>query len=354
MRERLLTPGPVALHPQASAVLSEPQTYHRDAAAKAEVLRARQLLAQALATEGQVLLMTGSGTLGMDALVSNLFSPGERVYVPVSGKFSERWAEIATAEGLEVIREDFPWGRALDPAAIATSLRKADPVGILLTHSESSTGVLNDVRAIVAASRGVSPEILVGVDMITSLMVTEARLEAWDIDAAVAGSQKGLMCPPGLALVALAPRALARLKPRGYYLDLARELKAQKSGETAFTPAINLIRAVRAVAECEVPRLPELISERWTQNETLYQAGEAQGLKPVPDRRSPACAAFWLPEGVEYGQIKAAFAKRGALIAGGQGQFSGKIFRISLMGYYDRFDAQAVAEILQEVATEIG
>lgn len=353
MRERLLTPGPVALHPEASAILSEPQTYHRDAAAKAEVLRARELLAAAFATEGQVLILTGSGTLGMDALVSNLFSPGERVYVPVSGKFSERWAEIATAEGLEVVREDFPWGRALDPETIAASLRKADPAGILLTHSESSTGALNDVRAIVAASREVRPEILVGVDMITSLLVAEARLEAWGIDAAVAGSQKGLMCPPGLALVALAPRALERLKPRGYYLNLERELKAQKSGETAFTPAINLIRAVRAVAECEVPRLPELISERWAQNEILYRAGEAQ-LKPVPDRRSPACAAFWLPEGVEYAQIKAAFAKRGAIIAGGQGQLTGKIFRISLMGYYDRFDAQAVAEILREVVMEIG
>ena len=353
MRERLLTPGPVALHPKASAALGEPQTYHRDSAAKAEGQRARELLSRAFATEGQVLLLTGSGTLGMDALAVNLFAPGERVYVPVSGKFSERWAEIATAEGLEVIREDFPWGKALDPVQIAASIGEASPAGVLLTHSESSTGVLNDIRAIVSASREAIPELLVGADMITSFMVSEVGLEGWGIDAAVAGSQKGLMCPPGLALVALSPRALERLQPRGYYLNLERELKAQKSGETAFTPAINLIRAVRAVAECEVPRLGELIRERWFQNEILYRAGASQGLKPVPDRASPACAAFWLPEGVDYAQIKAAFARRGALIAGGQGQLAGKIFRVSLMGYYDRFDAQAVAGILQEVASEL-
>ena len=161
------------------------------------------------------------------------------------------------------------------------------------------------------------------------------------------------MCPPGLGFVALSPRALERLKPRGYYLDLARELKAQKEGESAWTPAINLVLAVAAVLEEVLPRLEEHLALKAWQNALLYGVGEEGGLRPVPKRFSPAVAAFYLPEGVPYARVKEAFAQRGAVIAGGQGPLKGKVFRLSLMGAYDRYEALGVAAMFREVLEEI-
>ncbi|RDI95133.1 alanine--glyoxylate aminotransferase family protein [Meiothermus sp. QL-1] len=345
-RPRLLTPGPVELHPKALEALSRPQLHHRSDAAKQVFLQAKAGLEQAFQTQGQVLMLTGSGTLGMDALVRNLFAPGSRVLVPVHGNFSERWARIALEAGLCVERVELAWGRVVRPEHLEGPAGPFE--GLLLTHSESSTGALNDVRTLAQAFKARYPEALVVVDAITSLFVSEFALEAWGLDAAVAGSQKGLMCPPGLAYVALSPRAIERLRPRDFYLNLASELKVQKDGESAWTPAINLVAATAAVLEELLPRLPEHLALKRQQNEILYAAGEALGLQPVPEVRSPATTCFYLPEGATYAQVKAAFAARGATIIGGQGQLKGKVFRVSLMGYSDLYDAHAVAQMMRE------
>ncbi|GAA5334706.1 MULTISPECIES: pyridoxal-phosphate-dependent aminotransferase family protein [Thermus] len=347
--EWLLTPGPVRLHPKALEALAQPQLHHRTEPARALFLEARSLLKKAFGTEGEVLILTGSGTLAMEALVQNLFAPGERVLVPVYGKFSERFYEIALAAGLEAERLDFPYGRVPRPEDVA---RKGFQ-GLLLVHSETSTGALVDLPALARAFKEANPEGLVGVDMVTSLLVREVALEAYGVDAALSGSQKGLMCPPGLGFVALSPRALERLRPRGYYLDLARELKAQREGESAWTPAINLVGAVRAVLEAVLPDLEAHLALKAWQNALLYQVGEALGLRPVPEVRSPAVAAFYLPEGVPYRAVKEAFARRKAVIAGGQGPLKGKIFRLSLMGAYDRYEALGVAALFREAFADI-
>jgi len=345
-RPRLLTPGPVELHPKALEALSRPQLHHRSDAAKRIFLHAKAGLESAFHTQGQVLMLTGSGTAAMDALVHNLFSPGSRVLVPVQGNFSERWAKIAAEAGLEVVRLELEWGRVVQPEHLEAPEGPFD--GLLLTHSESSTGALNDVRTLAQAFKARFPEALVVVDAITSLFVTEFELEGWGLDAAACGSQKGLMCPPGLAYVALSPRALEHLKPRGFYLNLAAELKVQSSGESAWTPAINLVAATATVLEELLPQLPEHIALKKQQNEILYAAGEQLGLRAVPEVRSPATTCFYLPEGVSYAQVKEAFAARGATIIGGQGQLKGKVFRLSLMGYSDLYDAHAVAQMMRE------
>lgn len=350
-RSRLLTPGPVELHPRAQEALGRPQLHHRSEAAKQVFLRAKAGLEAAFQTRGQVLLLTGSGTLGMDALVQNLFAPGERVLVPVHGNFSERWAKIAQEAGLQVERLELPWGRVVLPEHLE---KPSGPFsGLLLTHSESSTGALNDVRTLAQVFKARFPEALVVVDAITSLFVSPFALEGWGLDAAVAGSQKGLMCPPGLAYLALSPRAIGRLKPRGFYLNLASELKAQSSGESAWTPAINLVAATAAVLEEVLPRLEEHLALKQAQNQILYAAGEGLGLKPVPEVKSPATTCFYLPDGVSYAQVKEAFAARGATIIGGQGQLKGKVFRVSLMGYSDLYDAYAVAQLMQEALVSL-
>ncbi|GGM92133.1 aspartate aminotransferase [Thermus composti] len=345
----LLTPGPVRLHPKALEALSRPQLHHRTAPAREVFLKARALLKAAFRTEGEVLILTGSGTLAMEALVKNLFAPGERVLVPVYGKFSERFYEIALEAGLEAHRLDYPYGQVPSPADVA----REGYAGLLLVHSETSTGALVDLPALSRAFKEANPDALVGADMVTSLLVWEVALEAYGVDAALSGSQKGLMCPPGLGFVALSPRALERLKPRGYYLDLSRELRAQREGESAWTPAINLVGAVAAVLEEVLPRLEAHLSLKAWQNGLLYEVGEGFGLRPVPEVRSPAVAAFYLPEGIAYARVKEAFAQRGAVIAGGQGPLKGKIFRLSLMGAYDRYEALGVAALFREVLSEI-
>ena len=349
MKRRLLTPGPVELHPRALLALSQPQLHHRTEEARRAFLNVRAGLKKAFATEGEVLVLTGSGTLAMEALALNLFAPGDRVLVPVTGKFSERWAEIAKALGLSVDRLDLPWGSPIPPEAVAQPGYR----GLFLTHSETSTGALNDVRVLAKAFKGRNPEGLVVADMVTSLLLTEVALEAWGIDAAASGSQKGLMCPPGLSFAALSPRALQLLRPRGYYLNLQRELKAQAEGESAYTPAINLVLAADGVLEEILPRLEAHLALKKWQNDLLYQVGEELGLRGVPEEKSPATAAFYLPEGVSYARVREAFARRGAVIAGGQGLLKGRIFRLSLMGYFDRYDALGVAELFREAWLEV-
>ncbi len=346
-RPRLLTPGPVELHPKALEALAQPQLHHRSEAAKKIFLQAKAGLEAAFRTQGQVLLLTGSGTAAMDALVHNLFAPKERVLVPVHGNFSERWAKIAAQAGLEVVRLELEWGRVVRPEHLEGL--EGPFHGLLLTHSESSTGALNDVRTLAQAFKARFPEALVVVDAITSLFVSEFELEGWGLDAAACGSQKGLMCPPGLAYAALAPRAIERLKPRGFYLNLASELKVQASGESAWTPAINLVAATAAVLEELLPCLPQHIALKKQQNDLLYATGQALGLQPVPEVPSPATTCFYLPPGVSYPQLKEAFAARGATIIGGQGQLKGRVFRLSLMGYSDLYDAYAVAQMMRDV-----
>jgi aspartate aminotransferase-like enzyme len=346
-RPRLLTPGPVELHPKALEALSRPQLHHRSDEARQVFLKAKAGLEAAFKTQGQVLLLTGSGTAAMDALVQNLFAPGARVLVPVHGNFSERWARIAQQAGLEVVRLDLEWGRVVRREHLEEASGPFD--GLLLTHSESSTGALNDVQSLAQAFKARFPQGLVVVDAITSLFVSEFALEGWGIDAAACGSQKGIMCPPGLGYAALSPRAIEHLKPRGFYLNLASELKVQSAGESAWTPAINLVAATAAVLEVLLPRLPEHLALKERQNQILYAAGERLGLKPVPEVKSPATTCFCLPEGVSYTQLKEAFAARGATIIGGQGQLKGRVFRLSLMGYSDLYDAYAVARMLEDV-----
>ena len=353
LKRRLLTPGPVELHPRALEALAGPQIHHRSTEAKERFLHARMLLGEAFRTEGEVLILTGSGTAGMEALVLNLFAPGERVYVPVLGKFSGRWAEIAGSAGLDVVKEDFRWGSTLSVEALEQALDRHDVSGVLLTHCETSTGVLADLESLAGAVKACRPEVMVVVDAVSSLLVAPFAMEDWGVDAAVSGSQKGVMCPPGLAFAALSPRALDRLRPRGYYLNLGRERKGQSNGASAYTPAINLVLAVEAVLEQVLPVREAHLDLKVRQSELLYEAGDGYGLRPVPERRSPALAAFWVPEGMSEPSIREAFRARGAVIAGGQGPLAGRIFRLSMMGHSDLDDAGSVAGILGDVIREL-
>ncbi len=330
--EKLLTPGPVCLHPAARRALAGPQLHHRSRPAEELLASLRKNVGAVAGTEGETVVLTGSGTAAMVALVSGLFAPGARVWVPVAGKFSERWAEIAASAGLETVVSEYVWGQVVSPADVPAGI-----TGALLTHSETSTGVLQPLAELARAVRERNPEALVVADAVTSFLLSELRLDDWQVDAAAIGSQKGLMSPPGLGLALLGPRALAALRPVGYYLNLERELRAQRKGQTAYTPAINLVAAAAAVLEeIAADGLERHLARKRESNERFYQIGLRAGLEPVPqeeDTRSPATATFYLPAEAPADAVSKPMLERGWRIAGGQGPLKGRIFRISAMGY---------------------
>ena len=333
----LLTPGPVRLHPKALEALARPQLHHRTEAAREVFLKARGLLRGAFRTEGEVLILTGSGTLAMEALVKNLFAPGERVLVPVYGKFSERFYEIALEAGLVVERLDYPYGDTPRPEDVA----KEGYAGLLLVHSETSTGALADLPALARAFKEKNPEGLVGADMVTSLLVGEVALEAMGVDAAASGSQKGLMCPPGLGFVALSPRALERLKPRGYYLDLARVAEHWERGGYHHTTPVLLHYALLEALDLV---LEEGVAARERRAREVYawvlEELKARGFRPYPKASPlPTVLVVRPPEGVDADRLVRALYAEGVAVAGGIGPTRGQVLRLGLMGEGARREA---------------
>jgi aspartate aminotransferase-like enzyme len=359
----LFTPGPVNISVAAQQAIGRPRMFHhRSDQFQAMMTRLNARLKDAFLTGGEVLTLTSSGTGAMDAAVSNLLSPGERVLVPVSGKFSRRWAEISEAYGVEVRRIELEPGEAPQPEAIVSEL-KADP-GIsaaLLTHCETSTGSLTDLESICAAIHGLEQtsgrKILIIADCITSLYLDELRVDDWGIDCAVAASQKGLLAPPGLAFVALGERALARLEPApaagappgaagheaacpesthlepgvspSYYFDLRKYL----GGEMPFTPAIPLVDATLASLEYLAGLGLEPV---WRASRSgaaaLRLLSEAAGMKPVARRQASGVVALWT-EGLDTEKIARAFEREHYIIvAQGQADLRGRILRASPIG----------------------
>lgn len=333
----LLTPGPVNLHPAAAAVIARPQTHHRSRRAIQVISSLRRKLKELAAADGEVILIGGSGTASMEAAVRGLFRQGARLWIPVAGKFAGRWAEIAASAGMKPVLTEHEWGSAVS----VNSLPEEPLDGALLTHSETSTGVLHPVHELSRAVKSQNDGAIVVVDAVTSFMLAELKLDAWNIDAAVSGSQKGVMSPPGLSWLWLSNRAVEVLRPAGYYLDVYRELKAQQKGQTAFTPPIQIIEAVDAVLTAELPGGIKDLPRRWErkarENHRFYSMGSEIGLRPVPnsnEHRSPATAAFYLPDSVRYDLLSTAFENAGWRIAGGQGKLKDRIFRVSAMGYF--------------------
>ncbi len=351
---KLLTPGPVCLHPEARRVLAAPQLHHRSEEASEQIAEARTNIAKMAGSSGEALILTGSGTAAMEALLRAFFAPGETVWVPVAGKFSQRWMEIARSAGLKVLQSEFTWGESVPLESVPTGID-----GALLTHSETSTGVLHDLRGLAERVKQANPGARVLADAITSFMLTHLAMDDWRIDGVAIGSQKGLMSPPGIAFAVISKKHLSGLRSSGYYLDLAREMAQQKKQQTAFTPAINLIAAVAAVSRQYQSKeaLSKHLRHKEQANKEIYRVGESYGLQPVPKgvaARSPATAAFYLPKGLTPAKISRAMLERGWRIAGGQGPLKGKTIRLSAMGYLREDElAKALEDFSQVLADHL-
>ena len=363
-RQRLIAPGPVEISGDVQRALSLPQLHHRSPEAKLILKRALELLRVVAGlpenTGWQPLILTMSGTGAFEAVLGSLVPRGARVASLSAGKFGERWSEMAKLLGYEVFEKRFAWGESIPPSAAA--MIAPDTRALLITHSETSTGALHDLEQIASAARAVNPEILIVVDAITSLGMAELRPVEWGLDAVISGSQKAVAGPPGLGLVFLSPKALEALNSGGsggYYLDLRRELKVQPQGETAFTPAINLIAALNAslepiAIEIEQVGLEAYWAGKKALNDGLLAAALALGCSSFAQVPSPACVTLIPPAPITGRMLWSALLKRGARAQTGQDAIKDAITRISFMGHFDRYDALSFAGLLEEALVDCG
>ncbi|MBI4572818.1 MAG: alanine--glyoxylate aminotransferase family protein [candidate division NC10 bacterium] len=357
MKRYLLAPGPTPIPPEVLQAMALPIIHHRTPeyeAIFAEVRRDLRLLFQC---QSEVLMFAASGSGAMEGAVVNTLSPGDQVVVIRGGKFGERWAEICEAYGVRVLPVDVPYGKSVEPASVAAVLQR-DPAikAVFATQSETSTGAVHDIQALAAIIRR-TPAILV-VDAVSSLGVMDLAMDAWGVDIVVAGSQKGLMLPPGLAFAALSERAWALVPgarlPK-YYFNLAAERKAIEKNQSAYTPAVSLVVGLRESLRLILAEgLPNVFARHDRLARATRAGVQALGLELFADQPGCACTAVKAPAGIEGGAIVKGFRKRGITIAGGQASMKGKIFRIAHMGYVDGFDVLTVLGALELVLADLG
>jgi aspartate aminotransferase-like enzyme len=357
-RPRLFTPGPVEIPARILRALSQVPPHHRTDVFRETYRRVSEDLRWLHQTQGEVLMLAASGTGAMEAAVVNFMEPGRKALCLVGGKFGERWGSICKAYRIPFETVDVPWGHAIPVAEVEQRL-DADPAisTVFGTHSETSTATLHDAQAIARVTRARSRRLVL--DAITSLGVHPLPQDEWGVDVVVTGSQKGLMSPPGIASVSLAPWALDAIEgeraPR-FYWDLRKARKSLPAGESAFTPAVSLVFAVgEALAMMKEEGLAQ-VHARHRRLGAATRAG-AQALGWTLFSKSPAdsVTAIEPPAGVDAAAVvKRLRVTHGITVAGGQDAMKGKMIRIGHMGAYDLSDIYVVLGALEECTQALG
>src|SRR3989441_4953877 len=364
-KNRLFTPGPTPLLPAAQTAMASFAMHHRTADFRALFSRVLADMKDFIGTKNDVLVLACSGTGAMEASVSNLTSPGDKVLVLTAGKFGERWRDLAKAFGCTVEVISAPYGETFSLDEIRHKLT-SDVRAVYVQSTESSTGARHDVKGIAKLVRAAGDDTLLVVDAITGLGTTHFDVDDWGIDIIIGGSQKALMIPPGLAYCAVSERAWKRMEttksPR-YYFDLRKERKAAAKGESAFTPATSLFAAlgaaleyVREMGEGDLAAGREaLINNAELAAEMTRAGAQALGLKLfAPSCPATALTAIQSPAGFDSGTIVKEFRESfGAVVANGQGEMKGKLFRIAHLGYYDYLDTIGVLAALEHVLASV-
>ncbi len=354
-----MTAGPTPIPPTVAQIMAEPVLYHR-APAFAEVLqRVLEKLPPVFQTDNDVLVFPASGSGAMESAVANLVRPGRRVLACAAGKFGERWIELCEAYGADLVRYEPGWGERLDPAEIDRLLGANDGIEVVFaTLSETSTGIVHDVQAIseVAKRHGA---ILV-VDAVSGLGAAELRQDAWGIDVVIAGSQKALMCPPGLGFASVSQRALdyAAEQPQGrYFFDWNKTAKSQRKGDSPFTPAVQLFLGLDiALDMIETEGIEDVFARHALLARATRAGAAAIGLDVYgdADERSTVVTAVELPESIDGGKVPGALRKLGITANGGQNQLKGKIIRNAHCGYFGAFDILTSLSGLEMVLAQLG
>ena len=356
-RIHLRIPGPTPLPDQVREAGARQMINHRGPEFRELIGRASQRMKAAFATEREVLILTASGTGGMEAAVVNHLSPGDGVLAVSIGAFGDRFATIASRYGASVRKLDVEWGRAADPAEVGAALREMAATGtpargVLLTHNETSTGVTNPLARLAAAVREAAPDALVIVDAISGLGAVPFETDGWGLDVVVTGSQKSWMVPPGLAMIATSERARAaeeRATMPRYYFDLAEARRYADKGETPWTPAVSVLFQLDVALDLlEREGYPRIFARHAACGEAARAGLRALGFRLLadPEHASDTVTAAWLPDGVEWSTLNASLRARGLVLAGGQGQLSGRIMRVGHLGAVEPADVEAALEII--------
>jgi len=361
-KQILLLPGPTQVPQRVLRAMAAQQINHRGPEAKELLFEVTEGVKKIFQTENDVLFLTASGTGGMEAAVSNIISPGEKVLVASNGSFGERFIKICEAFGAEVDALEYPWGEPVNPDDIACRLeadKYREVKAIFVQHNETSTGVLNDVRAI-SEARGSHPALLV-VDAISGLAAADLQVDNWGLDIVICGSQKAFMIPPGLAAVSVSPRAWDRMEEATgsrFYFDLRMAKKFFEKGQTPFTPALSLLFGLQESLKIMLEEgLENSFKRHAMYRDMVWAAAQAMGLEMLAPRHaaSPAVTAIKVPEGLNGQDIlNRMLSDFNVVLAEGQGKLNGKIFRIGHLGYVDGLDLLAGISALELTLYRLG
>jgi len=354
--QQLRVPGPTPLPERVVRSSSRPMINHRGPEFAALLTDCVEGLKWAMQTENDVLLYPASGTGGLEAAATNLLSPGEKALFCTIGSFGERWADIAAGFGADVVRLAYPWGEPVDPADVESALEQNPEIRkVFVTHNETSTAITNDIKTIagIVKRRG----LLIAVDSVSGVGSLPLPTDEWKLDVVVTGSQKGWMAPPGLAMISVSPdayRAADEAKCTRWYFDFAREKKFQDKQQTYTTPPVATMYALQEGLAIMREEGLENVWARHARVAEMTRAGlTAIGLELfAPDGyRSNTVTAVHAPVDTPE-ELKSLLGhlrtRYGLVLAGGQGQLQGKIFRVGHLGYIDERDIYAILATIEQ------
>src|SRR5216684_4025272 len=356
---QLRIPGPTPLPERVVRSMSRPMIDHRGAEFAAILAEITAGAKRVFKTSNDLLLLTSSGTGGLESAVANLVSPGDEVIVALCGNFGERFAALATAYGADVTRLEFEWGQPVDPDDLGRVLERHPKAGVvLLTHNETSTGLTNPLRELARVAR--SAERVVVVDGVSSISSIDIETDAWGIDVAVSGSQKGWMAPPGLALVSVSERAWeqqAKARSPRFYFDWKEAKTWAEKGMTPFTPAVAVAFALQEGLHMLEEEGLDAVYERHARLARATQAGlQALGFHLFAQEgyRSNTVTSAVPPQGLDVAAMRKLLdTKYGVVIAGGQGKMTGKMVRVGHLGAVAGGDVVQVLWAIEQALEEL-
>ncbi|MFH1964496.1 MAG: alanine--glyoxylate aminotransferase family protein [Acidobacteriota bacterium] len=360
-KNRLFTPGPTPLIPEAQLSMAMPMPHHRTAEFSRIMMDCRKKLQDIFKTDNELLILSSTGTGAMETAVSNLHSFGEKVLIVSVGKFGERWIELAEAYSLESQILKKPYGESASAEEILSSLQQTSGIkSLFIQGCETSTGTAHNLETISRSVREKFPDILIIVDAITAIGCQVMEVDQWDLDVVISGSQKSFGIPPGLSFISLGKRALEALDSNPgknfYYLSLLRELKGQGQGSPAFTPSIALVMALQTACS-KILRygLDRTIDDAAQMAKCTRSGLEALGFRLLSKSPANATTAAFPPDGISAGDLKSRLDDwYGVKVAGGQGDVAGKIIRVAHLGYFDILDVFTVLSALELTLAGMG
>ena len=358
---QLRIPGPIPIPDEVLQSMTKQMINHRSKEFGDFIHQMTDKLKGLFQTKGDVLILTGSGTGGMEAAVVNTLSPGDKVLSVSTGAFGERFADIAEQFGAEVKRLSFEWGSAAEPEAVRQALKEDSAIrAVLTTHNETSTGLTNDLASISAVVKEFDKLLLV--DAISSLGSIDLPVDAWGCDVVVTASQKGWMAPPGLAMVSVSPKAWqanSKAKMPRYYWDFAKAKSfLEEKGQTPWTPALSTFYALAAALELvEQEGLPNVFARHVRVSKATREGIKSLGLTLFPDEAfaSNTITAIKAPQGVDVKRLLQILREEHQVVlSGGQQRLDGKIFRIGHLGWVNEADIDEVMKALRASLPKVG